>query len=361
MSDPYAKEPFTVSHGACQTSASAREERTDRLDRMHADAPSPAPSPAKFHGTTLVRGLSRQAYLLLIFTTLIWGANAVAARLAVGEISPMMMTGSRWIVSCVALGLTAHRQIAQHWRALVPAWRRIVLMGTFGFTGFNALFYTAAHHTTAINIAIIQGTIPVLVLVGSFFFFRLRIGGLQLLGVALTIAGIAVVASQGDLAALARLAFNGGDVAMVIACLMYAAYALALRGRPAVPGIVFFAALAAVAFLSSLPLLAVEVATGHFFMPTAKGIALAIFVGLLPSFISQITFMRAVELIGAARAGVFLNLVPVFGPLLAVVVLHESLSLFHAVALALVLGGIGVAEYLGARRQQPTTSHSNAA
>ena len=309
---------------------------------MHADASSTPYSLSRWFG--------RQAYLLLIFTTLVWGANAVAARLAVGEISPMMMTASRWIVSCLALGLTAHRQIAQHWRALLPAWRRIVLMGGFGFTGFNALFYTAAHHTTAINIAIIQGTIPVLVLIGSFFIFRKRIGGLQLFGVALTIVGIAVVASQGDFAALAQLAFNRGDIAMVVACMMYAAYTLALRGRPQVPGIVFFAALAAVAFLSSMPLLAMEVASGHFFMPTAQGIALALFVGLLPSFISQLTFIRAVELIGAARAGVFLNLVPIFGPLLAVLVLHEPLSLYHAVALALVLSGIGVAEYLGARR-----------
>lgn len=309
---------------------------------MHADASSTPYSLSRWFG--------RQAYILLIFTTLVWGANAVAARLAVGEISPMMMTASRWIVSCLALGLTAHRQITQHWRALLPAWRRIVLMGGFGFTGFNALFYTAAHHTTAINIAIIQGTIPVLVLIGSFFIFRKRIGGLQLFGVALTIVGIAVVASQGDFAALAQLAFNRGDIAMVVACMMYAAYTLALRGRPEVPGIVFFAALAAVAFLSSMPLLAMEVATGHFFMPTAQGIALALFVGLLPSFISQLTFIRAVELIGAARAGVFLNLVPIFGPLLAVLVLHEPLSLYHAVALALVLSGIGVAEYLGARR-----------
>jgi drug/metabolite transporter (DMT)-like permease len=309
---------------------------------MHADVSSSTPS--------LFRWFGRQAYPLLVFTTLVWGANTVAARLAVGEISPMMLTGSRWIVSCAALGLTAHREIAQHWRALLPAWRRIVLMGAFGFTGFNAIFYTAAHYTTAINIAIIQGTIPVLVLIGSFYFFRTPINGLRFLGVVLTIAGIAVVASQGDITALAQLALNRGDIAMVVACLMYAGYALALRGRPAVPGIVFFAAMAAVACLSSLPLLAIEVATGHFFMPTAKGMALVLFVGLLPSFISQITFMRAVELIGAARAGVFLNLVPVFGPLLAVLVLHEPLAPYHALALALVLGGIGVAEYLGARR-----------
>lgn len=288
--------------------------------------------------------IGRQAYVLLVFTTLIWGANAVAARLAVGEVSPMMMTGARWLICCVALWLAARTQIREHWRTLLPHWRRIVLMGTFGFTGFNALFYTAAHHTTAINIAIIQGTIPVLVLVGSFFFFRSRIGWVQALGVAITIAGIAVVASRGEMAVLAQLAFNIGDVWMVIACLLYAGYTIGLRGRPAVPGIVFFAAMAAVACLSSLPLLAYEIAAGQFTVPTAKGFALMAFVGLLPSFVTQLTFIRAVELIGPARAGVFLNLVPIFGPLLAVIVLGEPLSVYHAVALVLVLGGIWVAE-----------------
>jgi len=76
---------------------------------------------------------------------------------------------------------------------------------------------------------------------------------------------------------------------------------------------------------------------------------LVAFVGLLPSFISQVTFIHAVGLIGPARAGVFLNLVPIFGPLLAVLVLGEPLSAYHAVALVLVLGGIYIAETTGPR------------
>ncbi|WP_286368037.1 DMT family transporter [Variovorax saccharolyticus] len=288
-----------------------------------------------------------QAYVLLVLATLTWGANAVAARLAVGEVSPMMLTFSRWFVCCAALALSSRHEIATHWRALRPSWLPITLMGTLGFTGFNALFYAAAHHTTAINIAIIQGTIPVLVLVGSFIFFRSRIGALQVVGVALTLGGIVVVASRGRLALLADLAFNIGDVWMVLACLLYAGYALGLRNRPKVPAIVFFAATAAVAALTSLPLLAAEVAMGDFFMPTPMGVALIVFIGLLPSFVSQVFFIQAVGTIGPARAGLFLNLVPIFGPLLAVLILGEPLSGYHAVALALVLGGITIAESFG--------------
>ena len=299
---------------------------------------------------TFFEWFNGQAYVLLVLTMLIWGANAVAARLAVGEVPPMLLTFLRWGICCTALVLTSRGQIATHWRTLLPSWRYVALMGTMGFTAFNALFYAAAYHTTAINIAIIQGTMPMLVLIGSFFFYRTRITALQLVGVAMTIAGIAVVASQGRLAVLAGLQFNIGDVWMIIACLFYAGYALGLRRRPPVPAIVFFAATAAVAALVSLPLVAVEIAMGQSYLPTGKGLLLILFIGLLPSFVSQLTFIQAVSLIGPARAGMFMNLVPIFGPLLAVLVLGEPLWLYHAAALALVLGGIYVAEHLGARR-----------
>lgn len=310
---------------------------------------------ASFSGTSSVLGscfhwVNSQAYVLLVFTMLTWGANAVAARLAVGEIPPMLLTCLRWSVCCAALALTSRAQIATHWRSLLPRWRSILLMGALGFTGFNALFYAAAHHTTAINIAIIQGTIPVLVLIGSLFLYHTRITGLQIIGAVLTMGGIAVVASQGELARLAALEFNIGDVWIVIACVLYAGFALGLRQRPAVPAIVFFAALAAVAAVVSLPFVAVEIAMGQSYLPSAKGWLLVLFIGLLPSFISQLTFMQGVALIGPARAGMFMNLVPIFGPLLAVMVLGEPLSAYHAVALALVLGGIYIAEYLGARK-----------
>lgn len=301
----------------------------------------------------LATWFNSRAWLLLVFTTLVWGCNAVAARLAVGEASPMLVTSARWIVCCVALFLTERAEIAAHWHTLLPHWRFVGLMGALGFTAFNALYYTAAHHTTAINLAIIQGTIPVLVLLGSMWVYGTRIAALQFVGVIVTLAGIVVVASQGRLALLAQLAFNVGDIWMVIACLLYTFYALGLRRRPAVPVVVFFAATALMASIVSLPLLAAEIAMGHFFLPTARGWWLILFIGLLPSFVSQLTFIRAVTLIGPARAGLYLNLVPIFGPLLAVLVLGEHLSAYHAVALALVLGGIWIAESHGRGRNKP--------
>ena len=295
------------------------------------------------------RGLYQRPALLLIVTTLIWGSNAVAARLAVGHVSPMMLTTARWTIACVALWFVARQQVVQHLPALRGRWTYLAVMGVSGFTAFNALFYVSAHHTTAVNLALIQGIIPVLVLLGGVLFLRLRVSALQMVGVVITMAGVAIVASRGSWAVVAALDFNIGDVGILLASLLYAGYTLGLRSRPAVPPLVFFSAVAGVAALASLPLLAAEVALGQFFWPTLQGWLILVYVGLLPSFVSQIFFIRAVELIGPARASVFLNLNPVFGPALAVWLLSEPVGAYHALALAMVLGGIWIAERLGAR------------
>jgi drug/metabolite transporter (DMT)-like permease len=143
---------------------------------------------------------------------------------------------------------------------------------------------------------------------------------------------------------LTHLAVATGDIWMLIACLFYAGYTLSLRQRPKVPGLVFFAAMAGVAFLISLPLLIAEIMAGHGYWPTPRGWLILGYVAIGPSFLAQLFFMRGVELIGPGRAGVFVNLVPVFAALLAVQILSEPFAWYHGLALVLVLGGIALAE-----------------
>jgi len=286
----------------------------------------------------------RQAYLLLALTTLMWSGNAVAGRLAVGEISPMALTCLRWVIVVSILATFMRRQVVAEWPLLKPHLWRIVGMGALGFTGFNALFYEAAHHTSAVNLTIVQGAIPVFVILGALLVFKTQVRLLQIFGMTATVVGVVAVATKGDWEALRTLTFNIGDIYILIACLLYACYTLALRNRPKVPGLVFFTMLALVAFVSSLPLLAYEIAAGTVKWPTPTGWLVLLYVGIFPSLLSQVFFMRGVELIGPGRAGLFVNLVPVFGAVLAVLTLGEPFATYHAVALALVLGGIWLAE-----------------
>jgi drug/metabolite transporter (DMT)-like permease len=311
---------------------------------MDADEPTRA---GHQHHQSRSPGGATEAYALLVFTMMCWGGNAVAGRLAVGEISPMVITSLRWAIVSIFLAGIKPRGLIQAWPELLRNRRKIVLMAICGFSLFNALFYLAAHYTTAVNMAILQGAIPVLVVIGAVVLHSTRVGSVQAFGIAATLIGVAIVASQGQLGTLTHLRFNVGDLLMLVACVLYAGYTLALRDRPNLPSLVFFSALAGVAFVTSLPLLAYEVVVGTAQWPTLEGWALLLFIALFPSFLAQLAFMRGVQLIGPGRAGVFANLAPIFGALFAVLILGEPFALSHLVALSLIVGGILVAEVAG--------------
>ena len=284
------------------------------------------------------------AYLLLVLTALMWGCNAIFGKLAVGEISPMALVSLRWLLSLMFLLSVAGPQLKRDWPLLRARLPFLCLMGVLGFTGFNALFYSAAHLTTAVNIGILQGSIPVIVLIGVFLLHRTPVTIYQMVGVLVTLVGVVTVVFEGDIARIATLTINRGELLMLLACALYAGYTIGLSNRPKVGALSLFTVMAASAFAVSLPLAALEYAFGGFQAPTTTGWVLVGLIALLPSFLAQIFYIRGVELIGPGRAGVFVNLVPVFAAILSVAYLGEAFEAYHAVALALVLGGIWLSE-----------------
>jgi drug/metabolite transporter (DMT)-like permease len=275
---------------------------------------------------------------------LLWAGNTVAGRMAVGEVSPMMVVFLRWIIASSAILLVAGKPLQADWPILRTRLAFVAIMGTLGYTVYNVIFYMAAHHTTAVKMSISQGALPVFVLAGAIVILRAPTSPLQLLGALITMIGVALVASEGDLTTLKDLSLNPGDTWMIFASLLYAGYTIGLRSRPKVSGLGLFAAMGIAATIATLPFLAYELITGTAQWPTLKGWFILLYIGLCPSFIAQLGFMRGVELVGPGRAGVFYNLIPVLGALLAVLILNEPFHLYHGAALVLVLGGIYLAE-----------------
>ncbi|MYB34428.1 MAG: DMT family transporter [Gammaproteobacteria bacterium] len=264
--------------------------------------------------------------------------------MAVGEVSPMLIVTLRWLGVAILMIVITRRQLQGSWAILRPHLSRLFLMGAFGMTVFNALFYIAAYTTTALNIGIIQGAIPIYVLLGGLILYGTRISILQIIGVTMTIAGVCLVATSGEIHRLQGISVNQGDYLMVLACLMYAGYALSLKKLEGIPKLPLFAVICVAALITSIPLTLVEYLSGNLQMPTSRGWVIVGLITLLPSFIAQVLFIQGVSDIGPGRAGIFVNLVPVFASLLAILVLGEFLQWFHAVSLLLVCSGIWLAE-----------------
>ncbi|NJN51690.1 MAG: DMT family transporter [Gammaproteobacteria bacterium] len=288
------------------------------------------------------------AWLLLTATSLCWSANTIFAKLAVGEASPMVLVALRWLLVLVVLAFIARRSLVTDWPVLRSHLKRIAAMGALGFTAFNILFYVAAHHTSALNLGITQAVMPILIFLIVYLRHGVAMTRLQLIGLLAGALGVLLVVSHGDWARLVATQFNVGDLMVLGAVLLYAAYTVALRSRPAVSPLAFFAVLAASAFATALPFAIYEWAVGDAFWPTATGWVLAVNIALLPSLLGQLMFIRGVEIIGPGRAGMFVNLTPVFAAVSAVAFLGERFYWYHGAALGLVFAGIWAAERGGA-------------
>lgn len=289
----------------------------------------------------------RQAYVLLLLTTLFWGANAIAGKLAIGHISPMMLTTLRWGMALAVMAVIGWRHLRRDWALVRRHLLLLSALGAVGFALFNAVMYSALTYTSAINVSIEQAGMPMVIILANFLLFSMRASFAQIFGFLLSLVGIALTASHGDLARLAELDVNFGDALMMLALLFYGGYTVALRYRPQISWQSTMLVLSAAAAVTSLPFAAWEIAAGKVVWPDTAGWALAAFTAIFPSILGQSFYIKGVSLIGSNRAGLFINLVPIFGTVLAILFLGEAFYSYHAIAIVLVLGGIWIAEHSG--------------
>jgi drug/metabolite transporter (DMT)-like permease len=297
----------------------------------------------------------RRPYLILVLTNLFWGGNVVAGKLAVGHIDPYLLMLLRWTGALILILPFAIEPLKRSWPTLRQHWLLFLFYGAIGFGTFNMITYVAAHLTSGVNISIEQVTINIFVMLLNFAIFRAKVRALQLVGVVLTIFGVALTATHGDLGRILSLAINAGDALVLVACFVWAVYSLALRYRPTTDWLSFLVATCVGAIVASVVYQAVF-GGGPAVLPelvaevTWQGWLIVAYTIVFPSILSQMLYVRGVDLIGPNRASLFINLIPFFGTVGSILMLGERLEGFHLIAGALIVAGIVLAEWSARRR-----------
>ena len=284
-------------------------------------------------------------HFLLTLTSIFWAFNTVAGRAAVGEVSPLLIVSVRWFFVSIILSILCRNQLIETWSILNKKIKWLIFMGLFGFTGFNSAYYVAAHDTIAINLGLVQGTMPAFIIIIAWIWLKDKINFTQFLGVLITFTAVLIVVCSGDFNALVELELNSGDIVMIFACTLYAIYAVGLRKKPKIRALPLLTFFAYIAFLGSIPGLIYETYSNQLILPGQKGFIILGVIIIFPSFLAQIFFMKGVEKIGPSRSGLYTNLVPVFSSLLAVFFLGEEFQFFHLLSLIMIFTGIYLFEY----------------
>jgi drug/metabolite transporter (DMT)-like permease len=282
-------------------------------------------------------------YLLLSLTSLFWAGNTVLGRFVVGHIPPMTLAFGRWVGAFLILLPFAAGHLARDWSLIRKNAALLALLALVGFSAYNTMAYYGLQYTTAINGLLLQSIGPLFVALWTFALFGDRLTLRQAGGICVSLSGVVVIICHGSLAVLFGIAFNRGDVWFVIALVFYGFYTAMLRKRPPIHPLSFLAVGMAGGAVFLIPAVAIELAGGRTMVFDAESILSFAFICLFPSLLGYLFLNRSIELVGANRAAPFIHLVPVFGSVLAIVLLGERFELYHAVGYGLVFSGITIA------------------
>lgn len=297
-----------------------------------------AAPPETAQGAT--RRLIDQAWLLMLLPPLFWAGNAVMGRAVAGAVPPIGLAFWRWVLGTLIVLPFAWKHLRHDITPLMASWKEVLLLGTLGIGMFNTFQYIALNSTTALNTVMLQSSMPVMIVLMSLLLFGDRVRAAQGAGIVVSLLGALTLISHGDPALLLGLRLNAGDVWMLVAVGVYAAYTTLLRRKPAVHGLSFIVATFAVGAVELLPFYVWETLTQRAVEPTMTTFLAVGYVALFPSIVAYLCFNRVVELVGANSAGLAIHLVPVFGSVLAVLFLGEQPHLHHGVGIALIAIGI---------------------
>lgn len=282
-------------------------------------------------------GTDRLVYLKLVMVALFWAGTFIATRVASQTFGPFTGAFIRYAIALIFLLPLAFRQNRQWFRLNRKQLPVLVLLGFTGIFAYNFFFFKGLKLIPASRGALLVGLNPTLVMLTSAIFLKERITGRKVLGIFISLLGVAIVISRGKLMEL-LYSLETGDLFMLGCPITWAIYTMA--GRAALRHTTPLQATTWASLSGSLMLLALT-GTESFppQVPFNVWVALA-YLGVVGTVIAFVWYYDGISRIGAMRTSIFTNLIPVFAVILSVLILKEQVSWYTWVGCALVIGGV---------------------
>ncbi|MER1959210.1 MAG: DMT family transporter [Solibacillus sp.] len=275
---------------------------------------------------------------LLVFATLLWGGNFVIGRAVAGDIPPITLAFLRWIVAFIIFFPIAYSRTKKEWPMLKKHFGAVLILALTGVATFNTLVYIGLHYTTSINASLMNSSTPIIIYILSFIFLKERLTKFQLFGTLLSLAGVLFIISGGLMESLLAFSFNKGDLIVLVAVICWSVYSLLIKKYAGkLPGYSTFLVTIALGALMLLPFTGYELlTTSQAITWGASTIGAIFYVGIIASIVAFLSWNTGVVALGANKAGIYLNFIPVFATIFAVLFLDEQLLM------AQIIGGIAV-------------------
>jgi drug/metabolite transporter (DMT)-like permease len=287
---------------------------------------------------------SLRGALYALGATVIWSGNFIVARSLNQSIEPATLSLLRWGTAFLGLLPFVWRMAWAERESIRRSMPAIIPMAILGVTVFNALLYTAARTSPALNLSLIATSTPVFIILLARIFLREKLSARMVLGLLAALGGVLLLITNGDPSRLAGLEFSAGDLWMSLAAVLFAAYSIMVRRfTGGLNPHVFLLVLIGTGILFLLPWAGWELARSGAPAITPGMAGAILYVGLGASLASYSMWNSAVALIGPSLAGLIYYSLPLFSGVTAFLFLGEPMGLVHLASAGCILGGIVLA------------------
>ena len=282
------------------------------------------------------------AYTLLVFATFCWSGNFIVGKYAyLYEVPPLTLNFFRWISVWLILIPFTYREIFNNWNYIKKNLIVISFMGIMTISTFNSVVYFALNYTQVINVALVLAAIPAVTIIVSSFMKVDRTNVFQLIGLLMSVIGISSIISNADINKILSLNFNKGDLWMLVCVLTWSLYSTLLKKHNfKFSQFTLIQLMVSVGILFLIPQFFYEKSIGLELNLDKNFFLILIYVAIFPAIAAYYFWQKGIEIIGPNRASMFIQLMPLFSAVMAIIIFKEKFELYHFVGAIFILSGI---------------------
>ena len=284
-----------------------------------------------------------------LLAVIIWSFNVVLNRYSIDYISPLSISFYRWLIPLLILTPWMLKPILQHQQKIKVHLPQIAVLSALGMFICQGLGYIASHHTTAINMGMINAFVPFITLILAYYILKENLNVMTILGGCISIFGLLLIISKGHITSIINLNISAyGDGLMLTAVVSYSFYCILLKKWNLELNLLLILYLQILfAVLYHVPLIPIY----GLDLINADNILIVLYAGVCTSLISSLLWMISVTQLGAHQTSIFMNLMPIFTACIATLWLNEQWSNYHSIGALMIFSGL----YIG--RQIKNNNH----
>ena len=287
---------------------------------------------------------------MLTLCAFFWSGNFIVGKFAtLYEVPPLTLNFFRWLIVWIILIPFTFRDILKNTEIIKKNFYPILLMSITSISVFNSVVYYSLNFTQVLNGALMISIIPVLIIFISFIFKTEKVNFSQILGLILSVTGVAIIVTRLDFAKLINLDLNKGDLWLLVAMFSWAIYSTMLRThKTGLEYLSFISVIVSIGLIFLLPQFLFEFNNHQIIRFNIPVFLITGYVVLFAGLGSYILWNKAVVIVGPNKAGIFLHLMPVFSSFMAIFLLNEKLMHFHIIGATIIIIGI----YLSSKKSR---------